>query len=107
MFAHAESHVLLYRAVVGKQSGVIVQREIQRIIADLVGAELRGMSPQGGKLAIPREVLVEYVVSTFMGLLIWWLEAGLPCPAPELDSMFQRLTISGISTVLETAAGTS
>jgi AcrR family transcriptional regulator len=106
MFAHAESHVLLYRAVVGKQSGVIVQREIQRIIADLVRAELRGMSPQGGKLAIPREVLVEYVVSAFMGLLIWWLEAGLPCPAPELDSMFQRLTMSGISTVLETAGDT-
>jgi AcrR family transcriptional regulator len=100
MFVHAESHVHLYRAVVGKQSGVIVQREIQQIIGDLVRAELDGLVLQGGKLAITREMLVDYVVSAFMGLLIWWLEAGLPCSAAEIDHMFQCLTISGIGAVL-------
>lgn len=100
MFAHAESHTHLYRAVVGKQSGVIVQREIQQIIGDLVRAEITDVTRGATHRAIPLEALVAYVVSAFIGLLIWWIEAGLPCSAAEVERMFQRLAISGIGAFL-------
>ena len=38
-----------------------------------------------------------HVVSAFMGLLVWWLEAGLPCTATVMDAMFQRLTLPGVN----------
>ncbi|MEI7768955.1 MAG: TetR/AcrR family transcriptional regulator [Chloroflexales bacterium] len=100
MFAHADSHVQLYRAMVGKQSGVILLREIQQILADLVRAELATISAPGGRGTIPQEVLVEYVVSAFLGLLVWWLEAGKTCSAAQMDQMFQALTTPGVQAAL-------
>lgn len=100
MFEHAASHAQLYRAMVGKQSGVIVQREIQQILGDLVRAEISAALPAGAEAPLPLEVLVHYVVSAFMGLLVWWLDAGLPCSAPEIDATFQRLTLTGIQGML-------
>jgi AcrR family transcriptional regulator len=96
MFDHADSHAQLYRAMVGKQSGVILLREIQQILADLVRAELASVIPPGARGAIPQEVLVEYVVSAFLGLLVWWLEVERTCSAAEMDQMFQSLTTPGV-----------
>jgi AcrR family transcriptional regulator len=103
MFEHADSHVQLYRAMVGKQSGVILLREIPQILADLVRAELAAITPPGVRGAIPQEVLVEYVVSAFLGLLVWWLEAGKTCSAAEMDQMFQALTTPGVRAALGAA----
>lgn len=100
MLEHAESHAPLYRAMVGKQSGVIVQREIQQILADVVRAELQTIMPQRGT-RVPQEVIVHYVVSAFLGLLIWWLDGGLPCTAAEVDRMFHTLTIPGVMAALD------
>jgi AcrR family transcriptional regulator len=100
MFEHADSHAQLYRAMVGKQSGVILLREIPQILADLVRAELATITPPGARGAIPQEVLVEYVVSAFLGLLVWWLEAGKTYSAAEMDQMFQALTTPGVQAAL-------
>jgi AcrR family transcriptional regulator len=104
MFDHAAGHAQLYRAVVGKPSGAIVQREIQQILSDLARAELRAVLPQQGAMPLPLEVVVQYVVSAFMGLLIWWLDAKLPCATSEIDAMFQRLTMPGVSALLAAPA---
>ncbi|MEI6777081.1 MAG: TetR/AcrR family transcriptional regulator [Chloroflexales bacterium] len=100
MLDHAGSHVPLYRAMVGKQSGVILQREIEHILADLVRAELADSTKPDSRAAIPQEVLVQYVVSAFLGLLVWWIEAGMPCAAAEVDRMFQALTTPGVQAAL-------
>jgi AcrR family transcriptional regulator len=100
MLDHVGNHVPLYRAMVGKQSGVVLQREIEQILADLVRAELADSAKSGARGAIPQEVLVPYVVSAFLGLLVWWLEAGMPCAAAEVDQMFQALTLPGVQAAL-------
>jgi AcrR family transcriptional regulator len=96
MFEHAASHAPLYRAMVGKQSGAIIHREFQHIFADLVRAELAPMLPQQSHAALPPELVVQYVVSAYMGLLTWWLDNGLPYAAGEIDRIFQGLTLSGL-----------
>lgn len=101
MFAHAASHQQLYRAMVGKQSGAIVLREIQQVLADLTRSEIREAVLRKEDRAIPLDVEVEFVVSAFVGLLIWWLEARIPYSVQEIDDMFQRLTLSGLHGTLE------
>ncbi|MEI6180696.1 MAG: TetR family transcriptional regulator [Chloroflexales bacterium] len=97
MFDHAASHAQLYRALVGKPSGVVVQGEIQQILSELARNELRTVLAPAASAPLPLDVVVQYVVSAFMGLLVWWLEAGLPCTAAVIDTMFQRLTLPGVN----------
>jgi AcrR family transcriptional regulator len=100
MFDHAASHAQLYRAVVGTPSGAIVQRELQQTLARLARAELSAALPAQANLPIALDVLVQYVVSAYIGLLVWWLDAGLPCSASEIDAIFQRLTTPGVRAAL-------
>lgn len=43
MLEHARSHLALYRAIVGRDTGGIVTRKIHGIIADLVDADLKSL----------------------------------------------------------------
>lgn len=97
MFDHAASHAQLYRAMVGKQSGTIIQRELQQILASIARDEIMTIIPTRANTPIPVDVIVEYVVNAYTGLLTWWLEARLPCSTSEIDQMFQTLTIPGVN----------
>lgn len=97
MFQHAQSHHRVFRAMVGRQSGAIVQQQIQRILADLVREEMAPLLPRGAAAPIPLDVVVEYTVNAFLGLLTWWLDQDTPCSPEEMDRMFRALTLPGIS----------
>jgi AcrR family transcriptional regulator len=95
MFEHAQSHLPLYRALVGKQSGAIMVRHMQQMITGLVRDELAVVAPEDAT-PMPRELVVHYTVSAFMGLLIWWADHEAPYSAAQMDSIFQQLAVPGV-----------
>jgi hypothetical protein len=44
MFAHADQHCELFSAMVGKQSGAVVQQQIRKLLVDLVRDDVRGLA---------------------------------------------------------------
>jgi AcrR family transcriptional regulator len=96
MFQHAQEQQKLYQAVVGKHSGALIQQQMRRIFADLVRDDIGALVPIGTS-ALQLEMMVEYVVSAFQGLLSWWLDRQIPCSAEEVDRVFQRLSLNGIA----------
>ncbi len=101
MFHHAREHLRLYRAIVGRQGGAIVQQQIQRILTDLVRRELAPLVKPGAGTPVSLEVTLLYTVSAFHALLTWWLDHDLPCSAEEIDRTFRTLTVPGIKAALE------
>jgi AcrR family transcriptional regulator len=95
MFEHVQSHLPLYRALVGKQSGAVVVRHMHQMITDLVRDELAAMAP-GDAVLIRHEVVVQYTVSAFMGLLIWWADHEAPYSPAQIDAIFQQLALPGV-----------
>jgi AcrR family transcriptional regulator len=95
MFEHIQSHLPLYRALVGKQSGAVVVRHMQQMITGLVRGELAAMAA-GDATPISHEIVVQYTVSAFMGLLIWWADQEAAYPAVQMDAIFQQLTLPGV-----------
>ena len=103
MFEHVQSHLLLYRALVGKQSGAVAVQHMQQMITELVREELAARAPKD-TTAIPREIVVQYTVSAFMGLLIWWADHEGPYTAVQMDVFFQQLTLPGVLAGLQRRA---
>ena len=95
MFEHACSYRPVYRALVGTQSGAVVRKHIQQMLTDLVRRELAALT-LGDAAPIPREIVVQYTVSAFMGLLTWWADHESPETAAEMDAIFQQLTMPGV-----------
>ncbi len=104
LFQHVQSNLRFCRALLGPRSGAIVEPRVQRILADLVQEELAACVPAGAVLAVPLDVVVQYTVSAFLGLLRWWMEQPAPCAAEEIDRQFRTLTIPAITTALEVGA---
>ncbi|WP_052702881.1 TetR/AcrR family transcriptional regulator [Paenibacillus beijingensis] len=97
MLQHVQGNKRLYTATVGKQSGAAVLHHMKCMLSDLVRDEAAGLGldPKFGEL--PHEIAVEHIVNTFLTLLQWWMGQNTPCSAEEMDRVFHKLTLSGIS----------
>jgi AcrR family transcriptional regulator len=50
--------------------------------------------------SLEAEIAAHYFASALMGLLVWWVEKEMPCPAEEVDRLFRQLAIPGFRQVL-------
>jgi len=98
VFAHASAHRDLFRAMVGKRSGAVVQRLFQRILVELVREDLKAMGPRGGTGSMPVEAEVQYIAAGLWGLLSWWMDAKVRLPVEDVDAIFQRLAARAVMT---------
>ena len=93
-FRHVDSHRRLYRAVVGRESGIIVDRHMRRVLVDLVKEiAFQGQRDRNG---IGIEIATQYVVGALMSLVIWWLGRNIKLSPEEIDSAFLRMTVSAL-----------
>ena len=96
MFEHGRDHLDRYRALVGSDGGSVVLATIRQTLSDLVRDELASDADKVSGAAIPRDLVVHYVVGAFMDVLTWWLDGGAELPPERIDAMFRRLATEGI-----------
>jgi AcrR family transcriptional regulator len=96
MFEHARDHIDLYRALVGGRGGAIALGTIRHILSGLIRNELAATVDKKSADVIPRELVVQYVVGSFMAVMTWWLDGGAKLPPGQIDAMFRRLATEGI-----------
>jgi len=102
LFRHFGSGRRLFTAVAGSQSGGLARRETTRRLEDLARAELSRVGA-GKKLdALRMEIVVRFLVGTFIGFMDWWMrEANEHLPAEQVDHAFRSLVLPGVANVLE------
>ena len=96
LLEHARAHVGLYQSPLGKPEGSVGLAVIRQVVSELVRDELV-LGPRGSATeALPREVVVQYVVGAYMSVLVWWLGNGAKLSPQHVDAMFRRLTVNGL-----------
>lgn len=99
LFRHAASYHRLYKAMVGKESGHLFLSHLHTHLSVSVRQHLAALPADGRRAVVPLEVAVQYLVSSLLGLLTWWLDEDLPYPAEEMDGLFKRLTAPGLTSI--------
>lgn len=99
MLQHIQSHRRLYQATVGKPSGALVLHHIRRMLADVANEEITVYLSKNNLAQIPYDVASEFVVTTFLTVVTWWMSQDIQCSVEECDRMFHRLVFSGISSL--------
>lgn len=90
LVVHALEFRPLFRALIGKQSGRIMQRRFRALVFELVGEELA----ERDLGALPREATVRFVASGVVELLSWMLEsrrAGAEAVDREIQALVARV----------------
>jgi AcrR family transcriptional regulator len=102
LFEHAAGYADVFRALVGGRGGSVAVGEIRQVLSELVRMDLPAAQGNGG---VPRELIVQFVVSAFLTLLSWWLERKPGLTPLQVDAMFRRLVLDGIGPRIGTAPG--
>ncbi len=100
LIAHASDHRDVFRAMVGKQSGVVAQRLFQKILVELIREDIKALGPRGSHGPVPSEAAVQYIAGGLWGLFAWWLDAKVRLSVEEVDAMFRRLALPSLKAAL-------
>jgi AcrR family transcriptional regulator len=103
LFRHVGSHRPLYRAIVGRESGTIVERKMRRTLAALVREDLKSHNSAGQhSLAtdLATDLAVQYVVGALWSVVTWWMDYQVPLSPEEINGVFRQLTFPGLEATL-------
>jgi AcrR family transcriptional regulator len=99
LFDHVAAHRNVFRAMVGKRSGAVVQRLFQKILLDLVREDLRAVGSSAELRSATAEASAQYVAGGLWGLVSWWVDAKKGPGVEEMDAIFRRLAMPTLRSV--------
>lgn len=85
---HAHEQRRLFRAVIGKRSGHVIQQRFRQLLTELIKEDLAPLAPAGPYM----EATVQYVSGALFELLIWWIDTRNAFQPSDLDKLFHQLT---------------
>jgi AcrR family transcriptional regulator len=96
LFVHADEHRTVFRAMVGKRSGAVIQQLLHKMLVDLAREEVKLLLAATDAEATPVEAMAQFLGGGLFGLLIWWGNGKMRIPVEEVDALFRRLAIPAI-----------
>ena len=100
MFAHIVEYRRVFRAMVGKRSGALVQQLLNKIMSDLVRDDIKAMARRREDHSVPAEAVVQFVTGGLFGLAMLWATGKLPLSVEEVNALFRRLAMPGVKAAL-------
>ncbi|MFI6787289.1 TetR/AcrR family transcriptional regulator [Nonomuraea sp. NPDC050383] len=105
LFEHVYEQRRLVRALLGRRGGSAVSARGERILGDVVRAELAAALPPGHVPPVSLELAVTCVVGAFMALIRGWADGELTATPADMDAAFRAVVMPGVSAMLASAAG--
>ena len=100
LFVHANEHRSVFRAMVGKRSGAVIQQLLHKMLVDLVRDDVKAIASRSAAAAMPTEAMVQFVAGGLFGLLMWWGNWKMRMPVDEVNTLFRRLAIPAVKAAL-------
>lgn len=99
IFEYHHSHLHAGEAKMGPRGRAIVHAHLQRVLSEIIAAEVKTDLQRRSKTErpIPPDLLVQYVASTFVLVLNWWVASRKPIPAKEVNDLFRALILPILS----------
>src|SRR5262245_60507318 len=96
LFVHANEHRTVFRAMVGKRSGAVIQQLLQKMLVDLVRDEVKAVWAARKTESTPLEAVAQFIGGGLFGLLMWWGNGRMRMAVEEVDAMFRELAIPSL-----------
>lgn len=87
LIEHAYEQRKLFRGLIGRRSGYVVQQRFREMVIRLITDELPASTGR-----IPRVAVAHWMAGAFVELLSWWVEQRTPLPPEDLLVVFNQLS---------------
>ncbi len=87
LIEHAHEQRKVFRGLIGRRSGYVVQQRFREMVIRLITDEL----PASTGL-LPSVAVARWMAGAFVELLSWWIEQRAPLPPEDLAAIFNELS---------------
>src|SRR5260370_14597868 len=101
MFEHAHEYRRVNRALLGSDAEAVVRRRIHSVLAGIVwrGLKLELQTRKRGNCPSSTERLTQFLMSTYISLLTWWLNSKNPVPPKDIDVAYRHLVVPCLASI--------
>jgi AcrR family transcriptional regulator len=98
VFAHTNAHREVFRAMVGKRSGAIVERLLHKLLIELLREDVTAAVGGTRSRDVQAEALVQFLAGALFGLLMWWIDGRQRVSEAEIDALFRTMAVPAFTT---------
>lgn len=101
VFEHHQRHAHAWGDRIGARGRAILHEHLRRVLAKVIQSSMKqepGAIPKSTG-QIPADLMSEYVASTFVLVLNWWLDKKMFLPPREINDRFRKLILPTLSAV--------
>lgn len=102
LFEHAyHSENQQFRVLMRSRASEFLWEALHAALCRAVEPALQTLCAERRSPPIPLPVVSQYLASTFLTLLKWWVEADMPYPPEQMEAIFQQLALPGVWAILK------
>ena len=98
LFVHVGEHRTVFRSMVGKRSGAIIQHLFHKMLVDLVREDVKAVAAATGGL--PHEAVAQLIAGGLFGLVLWWVDGPAKLSVEDVDALFRRLAMPALKAIV-------
>lgn len=100
-FHHIQAQGHILKVIARDPAMKLAMQTLRGIIRRSVEDGLKAHVQHADSSGIPFSVAVDYVTDSLMSLIKWWVDHGMTQTPGEMDEMFKRLVLPGLTSALK------
>jgi AcrR family transcriptional regulator len=93
VFEHVAKHQQFYKVMLNMNGQQRFLFRLLDVFADILNERLNQSTAYDIQPAVPKEILIHYAASAYLGVIAWWLRNNLPYPPEYMAMQLTRLRI--------------
>lgn len=94
-FEHLATHAAFYRVMLGPMGQPGFAARMEAAIREALYARSALAQPNDRELRVPRDLIIRYCTSAHLGIVMQWLEQGMPYTPHYMATQLKRLHLLG------------
>lgn len=95
MFEQIAGHADFYRVMLAKHHMPHFISQLQKVLTEFIQNGLSNVLANDHQLTVPKEIVIRYTASAFLGVIIWWLENDMSYSPKYMASNLLLLATKG------------
>lgn len=96
VFHHIAEHAEFYRVLLAEENVPGFNARLREYIEEVGLKWFSALQPNEEKVLVSREIAINFIGSAFLGVIVWWLQNGMPHSAEYMAIQLMRLTALGL-----------
>ncbi len=100
VFDHVAEHAEFYRVILGEEAVPSFVSRIREYIAQIAQRWITLLRHGSDDSSVPTAIAVNFISAAYIGVIVWWLQNGMPHSSEYMATQLMRLTVQGMDHAL-------